>query len=486
MTVKLASIHDKITRFDPHEWDELACASDSGILMSHAFVAAVEEAFENHARFTHVVLRDEGRAVACGSFCAFPIDLDLLADGFERRITGVLSKRMPFMMRKTILFCGLPVSVGAKQLAIAPGASHEEILRAMHEVTVSLARREHAPYIVFKEFPPGDQAKMDFLLKLGYRRFSSPTMNTFDCRFSNTDSYIAALRSRYRQCVRRSLEKARAAGLRYERLTDTAAILRLYSPALHRLYEAVALGSKYRLELLPISFFQGLARRLPGLVGLTLVFVGDRVAAFNWNLHHEGIYHFLFAGLDYDLNASADLYFNLMYAEMDFAFRAGTRGWYSARLGTTSNCGSGVPRTGDSSMSQRGAGSRPSSSTSPGSSCSPNHHLRRPTTCFVTPFCLIPIDVVPVMSKLLRLFFSPLFNLVLRHSWVVVLGWLVVTLTLHYLAPPWDLVARDDDVRFFPADSLSVIGQDLLERPAFPGMSPVPSLCWCTSAGMVG
>ena len=115
--------------------------------------------------------------------------------------------------------------------------------------------------------------------------------------------------------------KADAAGLRYERLTDTAAILRLYSPDLHRLYEAVALGSKHRLELLPISFFLGMARRLPGLVGLTVVFVGDRVAAFNWNILHEGVYHFLFAGLDYDLNASADLYFNLMYAEMDFAFR---------------------------------------------------------------------------------------------------------------------------------------------------------------------
>ena len=30
----------------------------------------------------------------------------------------------------------------------------------------------------------------------------------------------------------------------------------------------------------------------------------------------------MFAGLDYGLNASLDLYFNLMYAEMDFAFRA--------------------------------------------------------------------------------------------------------------------------------------------------------------------
>lgn len=323
MPATLFSIHEKISRCNADEWDEIVRVSRSGILMSHGFVAAVEEAFEDQARFAHAVVYDGRRAVACGSFCAFPIDFNLLADGFARRITEIMSKQVPSMMRKKIVFCGLPVSVGAKHLAIAQGARHEDVLRAMHEIAVSFARREHAPYIVFKEFPAGDSPTMDFLQQLGYRRFSSPAMNTFGRQFSDIDSYIAALRSRYRQCVRKSLAKSRAADLRYERLTDTGAILRLYGPSLHRLYEAVALSSTHRLELLPLSFFHSLARRLPGRIGLTLVYAGDRVAAFNWNLFYGEVYHFLFAGLDYTLNPSLDLYFNLMYAEMDYAFRAG-------------------------------------------------------------------------------------------------------------------------------------------------------------------
>ena len=43
----------------------------------------------------------------------------------------------------------------------------------MHRLPNPLARWEHAAYIVFKEFPPRDQAELDFLLGLGYRRFSS-------------------------------------------------------------------------------------------------------------------------------------------------------------------------------------------------------------------------------------------------------------------------------------------------------------------------
>jgi RND superfamily putative drug exporter len=46
----------------------------------------------------------------------------------------------------------------------------------------------------------------------------------------------------------------------------------------------------------------------------------------------------------------------------------------------------------------------------------------------------------------------------------VVLAWVVSTFLLFRYAPPWDQVTKDDDVRFFPRNSPSVIGQDLLER----------------------
>ncbi len=195
--------------------------------------------------------------------------------------------------------------------------------------------------------------------ELGYRRFSSPAMNTFGRQFTDIDSYLAALRSRYRQCVRKSMDKSRAGNLRYERLTDTATILSLYTPSLHRLYEAVALSSKHRLELLPLSFFHCLARRLPGLVGLTLVHAGDSVVAFNWNLFHGGIYHFLFAGLDYELNSRYDLYFNLMYAEMDYAFALVRKKSNSARPRMTSKFASDAYKSSDIFILKRWAPSPP-------------------------------------------------------------------------------------------------------------------------------
>src|SRR3954454_11554726 len=60
--------------------------------------------------------------------------------------------------------------------------------------------------------------------------------------------------------------------------------------------------------------------------------------------------------------------------------------------------------------------------------------------------------------------FPSLARLVQRHSWFVVLAWVVVTIALFRYAPLWDQVTKDDDVRFFPRDFPSVIGQELLER----------------------
>ena len=60
--------------------------------------------------------------------------------------------------------------------------------------------------------------------------------------------------------------------------------------------------------------------------------------------------------------------------------------------------------------------------------------------------------------------FSFLSGVVLRRPWAVILAWLALTCGLAYFAPRWETVTRDDDVRFFPAGSASVIGQELLER----------------------
>src|SRR5262245_18020564 len=60
--------------------------------------------------------------------------------------------------------------------------------------------------------------------------------------------------------------------------------------------------------------------------------------------------------------------------------------------------------------------------------------------------------------------FSLVSRLVIGRPWVIVLFWLILAGSLRGIAPSWDQVTQDDNVRFFPPHFPSVIGQDLLER----------------------
>ena len=60
--------------------------------------------------------------------------------------------------------------------------------------------------------------------------------------------------------------------------------------------------------------------------------------------------------------------------------------------------------------------------------------------------------------------FVRLSRLVTRRPLVVVLAWIALAVGLWLAAPSWDQVTKDDNVKFFPPDFPSVIGQSLLER----------------------
>jgi RND superfamily putative drug exporter len=60
--------------------------------------------------------------------------------------------------------------------------------------------------------------------------------------------------------------------------------------------------------------------------------------------------------------------------------------------------------------------------------------------------------------------FALISRLVVRRPGLVVLTCIALAVALRSVAPSWDQVTKDDNVRFFPSDFPSVVGQDLLER----------------------
>ncbi|HEY3965874.1 MAG TPA: GNAT family N-acetyltransferase [Planctomycetaceae bacterium] len=82
---------------------------------------------------------------------------------------------------------------------------------------------------------------------------------------------------------------------------------------MHRLYLNVLDRAKVKFETIPVEFFRELARQEPDDSCFTIIRKGDRIVGFCCGLADGEEHNMLFCGLDYSLNAEADLYFNLIY-----------------------------------------------------------------------------------------------------------------------------------------------------------------------------
>jgi hypothetical protein len=337
-------LFDSIASVNLDDWSAVCAGVGSSAFMDPRFIRTVETTMADVASFWHVIFYDQqGVPVACASLTVFRVDLAIIAGGRTKQIVQRFRRLVPSLMHVNMLFCGLPVSVGQNSLAVTSAADAGEVVRMLDTLMLTLSADRKIHLLLFKEFRADQCAYLDTLLALGYHRGESPVMQHFYPRFPDFDEYLGALKSHYRYDVTRSRRKLDRAGYEVSWLTNPESIVRLYTREVHRLYEAVVERAENKLEILPPEFFLELSRQFQDQVRLTVISKDNRVAAFNWALATPSTYHFLFCGIDYALNEDADLYFNVMYADLDQALRANvgdiqvgqTSDMFKARLGCT-------------------------------------------------------------------------------------------------------------------------------------------------------
>ena len=328
------SLAPSIDERDADEW-LFACGGRADAVMDPRFLRAVERSMGAETRFYNVVVRDAAGTPAAAAFLSlYSIDGLLLAPQPWKKAVARLRLLWPHFLQVPVLFCGCPVSTGESHLRIRPGADAHAVLRQLDRLLMRLARTEGAQFIVFKEFGPEQSLQTDSLPSLGYVRADSLPMNGFPTRFRDFDHVCASFRSRYRNQLLRSRKKFERSGLRVVHLRGGRGVEALYTEDVHGLYLAVLNRAEVKLECLPAEFFRELARQFLDDAAFTLIYQDQRVVAFMCGVFHEGAYLNLFCGFDYELNDETDLYFNLMYEDLDYALR---RGVHSIHVGQTAN-----------------------------------------------------------------------------------------------------------------------------------------------------
>lgn len=307
------------------DWEQVRQqAAGDTVTMGQRFLHCVECSISNPDKMWYVLVYDDGRPLASACLSSMSVDLGIIAGPGVQRFLGRVRKLFPPFLILRVLFCGLPISLGQKSLLFTREADTAVILPLLDELVVKLAHNNRTQFAVYKEHGEGDLQDLAPLTRYGYRRAESLAMHVFKEPFQNFTHYLSNLNSHYRYDIRRSLRKMERAGVQTMRWTDPVEIRRHYTAEEHQLYLAVVQKSETQLEILPLTFFHKLTRQFPGEVALTALLRDRKIVAFNWSLHTDNKYQFMFCGINYQLNNQLDLYFNLMYIELDHALQAGT------------------------------------------------------------------------------------------------------------------------------------------------------------------
>jgi len=310
---------------DAAAW-EAGCGFSKNPLLDLRFLKAVEASFADEARFWYATFHDDnGVAVACACFSQYLVDGALMAPPAFQGLVGGIRRVWPQFFKYKILLCGVPVSTCGNQLGVSPEADSARLIPVLDGLAVKLARESGCVLISFKEFPPAEAERITSLTASGFLQARSVVAYHLPGEFGSFESYVASRSKRTRAKIRRHFRKFEEGGLTCEQLRGRDGVERLFSDDVHRLYLNVLNRAHVKFERIPANFFRQLARQLPDESHFTFIRKEDRIVAFCCGVGSPGAHTMLFCGLDYSLNAEADLYFNTIYRGLAAGLVPGVR-----------------------------------------------------------------------------------------------------------------------------------------------------------------
>lgn len=325
-------VYQSVDEIPIQQWEQVA-GTNPGLAMDRRLIGAMESTMRLDYPFATIVVSDEtGRALAIA--CTWLFQMDLQEYAWLRSFTRFLPGGWRNRLKIGLLFCGLPLPYGENQLRIAADCDRAAVIAELNRALRELAKQQRASLISVKEFDTRECEKLEGLAQAGFLRCEIPPLHRLDRPFSSLKDYLDALRSRYRAQVNRSLKKFAAAGFRVEQVCGPQRLGDALTDEAHKLYLAVRERSDYKLEILPAELMRELGRRFGPDASLTCAYKENRLAGFTLGLMSGGVYYNLVSGLDYELNAEGDVYFNLFYHDMDFAWKRGAK---EIDLGLTSD-----------------------------------------------------------------------------------------------------------------------------------------------------
>ena len=296
LTVKVVK---KIGDISPGEWN----AAFPDILEGYHFFKTIDESdFEGYS-FYYIMVYKKGSPVGAAPCFVMDYPLDTTIEGPLKKFLAKVKEFFPNILRLRALICGSVVSEG--RIGIAAGHKGP-VIRKIASAMETLARKERASLVAFKDFSGQYTGALDILIKEGFYKINSYPAVEMDINFKSFDEYLDTLSSATRKDLRRKFKKANGHAKIDLEVRDEigGALDDAYFLYLQTLYK-----SEVRFERVPKDFFVNISKNMKNRVKYFLWRIDGRLAAFNLCLASGGILIDEYLGLDYLLTHKYPLYF---------------------------------------------------------------------------------------------------------------------------------------------------------------------------------
>jgi len=224
------------------------------------------------------------------------------------RMFSEVSNRLGFSLTPPLI-CHSPSSFHSKVL-IGKTCDERIILSLISEKINEVCKKKRILFSAFPFVSEFDELLMENLSIFGY--FKIPSMQTayMDIEWSSFDDYLASLKHKVRENIRREIRKNRRSGVIIEKKNDFYSL----SHTLSDLYSNLFMRHRGKRSLLSPLFFEELYENAKEKVRVFIAEKEGEIVGFSLCLEHRNVLDGYIAGFDYDLQTKTDFtYFNICY-----------------------------------------------------------------------------------------------------------------------------------------------------------------------------
>ncbi|MHB1656164.1 MAG: GNAT family N-acetyltransferase [Burkholderiales bacterium] len=306
------SIHD-VPR---HDWEMLQ--QDHSCTQSYEFWVVAEQARLNDFRYRYVIFYDEfDQPVAITSLYTITTDVAIFAPNALKLVLARIRRFFPRFFMLKMLECGSPITIN-KPFIAKTGISQADVTTALCQLLLDLAKEQGHFLIVVRDFEPDTQVLQPLFERHSYHLVDSLPNTYLDVAWSNSQEYLADMKSYYRSKLLKHLRINDKNGIRHEFVDDFESLADILWRQWLVVHEH---ASEYQREVLNPEFYREFSRQMGERSKVILFYRHEELIAHALLLVDGDILRWLYVGRTEAANDS--LYIYVAHKVVEFAIQLG-------------------------------------------------------------------------------------------------------------------------------------------------------------------